>query len=193
MQHPSSWGFPLFSFQSFSSAHFSPCRRLHPLHLFHFPPIFHSHFCDSFLSSVSGVLFRLCDTVPDLISVSLSSRQMADLGVMVRCLGGVDSLQGGGFYISRHPVREKPSLLSASASSLCSSSLSLHTSNFFPHSNESLAFQLCIISVYICVWVCVFVPLCVCLFSDRMGFCGETAPRVRLGTDWCLSLHVLTH
>lgn len=186
MQHPSSWGFPLFSFQSFSSAHFFPCRQLHPVHLFYFPPILRSYFTtSSFL--LFGVLSSLCDIVPDLISVSPSSRQMADLGVMVRCLGGVDSLQGGGFYISRHPVRENPSLLSAS--SLRSSSLSLHTSNFFPNSNESLAFQLCISSVYMCVSLC----LCVCLFSDRMGFCGDTAPRVRLGTDWCLSLHVLTH
>lgn len=97
---------------------FSPCRQLHSLHLFYFPPRPSLLLCDLFLS-LFGVLFSFCDVVPDLVSVSPSSRQMADLGVMVRCLGGVDSLQGEGFYISRRSVRENPCPLSVLSFPLC--------------------------------------------------------------------------
>lgn len=183
MQHPSSWGFPLPSFQWFSSAPFLP---LQTASLTSFVLLSPSSFTPTLrLIPFSGVLFRFCDVVPDLVSVSPSSRQMADLGVMVRCLGGVDSLQGEGFYISRRSVRENPCLLSVFSFPRC---YTLRTSL---HTVRSPWPSSCVSSVH--TYVCVFVLVCVCLFSDRMGFCGDTAPRVRLGTDWCLSLHVLTH
>lgn len=52
------------------------------------------------------------------------------------------------------------------------------------HSPESSVILLCLMALHVSY---------VCMFSDRMGFSRETAPRVQQGTDWSLSLPVLTH
>ena len=156
-------GFPLLSFKSLSSALFSPCSLLHPssfvllsLH-FSFLLCFSSclHFC---LAPVSFSLFPL------LIPFSLSSRQIAGLGVMVRCLGR--SLVYRVVYTANvfFPCLSLFSFSLDTFLNMCS------LCQTCTHSPESLAFLLCLSGVYICVCVCV------CVFADRMGFCGETQP-----------------
>lgn len=113
----------LVSFHSFSSAFFSPPAASFTL-LFYVPLIFLSDFV-----SLPASLFIFCSIsvslFPLLIPVPLSSRQMAGLGVMVRCLGGVMAYRVEGYTAKdTQPERIPVSLLSATF--LSSPSLSLH-------------------------------------------------------------------
>lgn len=111
-------GFPLFSFQSFSSAFFLPCSLFHPCSFV----LFSSHFSFLFwlIPARLGVFHYVSVSLfPLFASVSLSSRQMAGLWVMVRCLGGVMAYRVEGYTA----VRENPCLLCFSCRSLFSFSV----------------------------------------------------------------------
>lgn len=174
----SSWVSPFFSFQSFSSA-FSLRSLLHTLSFV----LALSHFSVSLTAS-------LCVSVsqfPFLISVSVSSRQMAGLGVTVRCLGGVMTYRVVGYTSML--------VFSSLFSSLCFLNMCSLCQRYTVLSPWPSCCACACVGVCTCVHVCMRKCVCmhVCMHADRMGFCGETAPRVGQGTDWSLSLHVLTH
>ncbi len=95
-------GFLLFQLSSGFRQPSLPCSLLHP------------NFCSSFLIFLSyfisllALLYVLRSPsvllLPLLILVPQSSRQMAGLRVMVRCLGGAMAYRMKG-YCERHPVR----------------------------------------------------------------------------------------
>lgn len=133
--------------------------------------------CSSFFSRLalcSFVFFRL--SLSPLLPSSSSCRQMAGLWVMVRCQGGVvafrvdaaEDIQLCPEHPSPSPSRAcaLPGRRACSVQSRPAVSLQSHT------------YSLCAFA---------------CASADRMGFWRETAPRVRRGTDWSLSLLVLTH
>lgn len=140
-------------------------RRLpHPfvLHSSHFS----LRFC--LISNFSLCLLFSGSLFPLLIRVS--SRQMAGLGVMVRCLGGLMAYRVEActaFIQSEDILSSLPSATSPSSPLLSLHFLKhvLSLPDGHTHSPESLASLLGLSGVYICV----------CLLTE-WGFCGERQP-----------------
>lgn len=164
----------LVSFHSFSSAFFFPPAASFTL-LFYVPLIFLSDFV-----SLPASLFIFCSIsvslFPLLIPVPLSSRQMAGLGVMVRCLGGVMAYRVEGYTAKdTQPERIPVSLLSATF--LSSPSLSLH----FPKHVLSLPdvdTQSWVLGLLAVPQRCIH--MCVCLLTE-WGFVERDSPQSGAG------------
>lgn len=143
--------------------------------LFYVPLIFLSDFV-----SLPASLFIFCSIsvslFPLLIPVPLSSRQMAGLGVMVRCLGGVMAYRVEGYTAKdTQPERIPVSLLSATF--LCSPSLSLH----FPKHVLSLPdvdTQSWVLGLPAVPQRCIH--MCVCLLTE-WGFVERDSPQSGAG------------
>lgn len=110
------------------------------------------------------------------------------LGVVVRCLGGAMAYRAEGYAAKEHPrcllslQPPPPSVLLYRLYTFLNMCPTCRTNTHCP---ESLAFLLRPSVLYAC--------LCVCLLTE-WGFCVERRPpEWEQGTDWRLSLHVLTH
>lgn len=137
----------------------SPCSLLHPL-------VLRSSYFSVFLSLLASLWIFCCISVSLfqlLIPASPSSRQMAGVRVMVMSLGWKK-----GYIIEDIPVSFP------SAASLCSPSLSSH----FPEHLLSLP-NVCRKSFAFLLSFMAFSSVHVCVFTDRMGFCG-----VRRTPEW---------
>ncbi len=163
-------GFPLFSSQSFSSDVFLPCSQFHPCSFVssHFSSLFCLTPCLSFVS-LSVSLFPL------FVSVFLSSRQMAGLWVMVRCLGGVVAYRVEGYTA----VRENP-CLSLFSFSVFTLSQTCALSARRTHTVLSPWHSCCASAVYTYIYMCVCVCVCVCLLTE-WGFVERDGPQSGAG------------
>lgn len=161
---------------------FFPCRLPHPF-------VLHSsHFSFRFCLTSNFSLYLLFSVSLFPLLIPVSSRQMAGLGVMVRCLGVFMAYRVEA-CIAKDIQSERIFVSLPSATSPSSPSLSLH---FLKHvlSLPDVHTQSLVLGLP--AGPQQFIHMCV--FTDRMGFLWRaTAPRVGQGTDWSLSLHVLTH